>query len=255
MAPSVTEILFEIEASDRIVAVTRYCDYPEEAKQIPNIGGFIDPNYEMIVRSKPDLVVTLLEHGDARHRLEKLGIETLTVDHRTVKTIIESITDIGKAIGSEKSAENLREKLSSKIETIRSNSSSKKKVKTLIVVGGHSGSSVFDRVYVAGNKTFYNELLEIAGGENVAASLVGDFPTLSAESIIKLNPDVIIDLVPDAKSDNLENVMKSWGSIPNLRAFKSGNVHVFFDEYMVNPGPRIDKILETFSKQLNKHHG
>ncbi len=57
LAPSTTEILFALGLGDRIVGVTSFCDYPEEAKKKPKIGGMSNPSLEAIITMKPDLVV------------------------------------------------------------------------------------------------------------------------------------------------------------------------------------------------------
>src|SRR5690606_36951859 len=55
LAPSITESLFALGLGDRVVGVTRYCTYPPEAQTRAIVGGFVDPNYEAIVKLEPDL--------------------------------------------------------------------------------------------------------------------------------------------------------------------------------------------------------
>ena len=78
MAPSITEALFALDLADKVAGVTRYCDYPLEAKAKPQVGGFLDPNYEAIVTLEPDLAILLTIHDEADARLKNLGIDTRT---------------------------------------------------------------------------------------------------------------------------------------------------------------------------------
>ena len=106
LAPSLTEILYALDLGDRVVGVTRYCDYPEGALAKTKVGGLMDPNYEAMVALKPDLVILMTSHRDAKRELAKMGIATLTVPHQTIADIHESIQTIGKACGaSQKAAE------------------------------------------------------------------------------------------------------------------------------------------------------
>ena len=69
LAPSITEIVFALELGDRVVGVTRFCDYPAEARAKPKIGGYADPSYELILRSRPDVVFLLNLHEKQREHL------------------------------------------------------------------------------------------------------------------------------------------------------------------------------------------
>ena len=87
MAPSITETLFALDLADKVAGVTRYCDFPPEAKAKPQVGGFLDPNYEAIVSLEPDLAILLTIHDEADARLKDLGISTLIVEHRTLERL------------------------------------------------------------------------------------------------------------------------------------------------------------------------
>ena len=99
LAPSITEVLFTLNLDDRVVGVTRYCDYPPEALAKDKVGGYFDVNYEAVLALEPDVVIHLTEHEDAQRRLQDLGIETLAVNHSRVKGILQSITTIGDRCG------------------------------------------------------------------------------------------------------------------------------------------------------------
>jgi ABC-type Fe3+-hydroxamate transport system substrate-binding protein len=108
LAPSITEILFALDEEDRVVGVTRYCDYPPGALDKSRVGGYYDINYEALLSLEPDLVILLVEHTDAMKRLDELGIGTLPVDHSRVTGILDSITAIGERLGGNAAASAVR---------------------------------------------------------------------------------------------------------------------------------------------------
>ncbi len=94
MAPSLTETIYALGLGDRLVGATRYCLYPPEARAIPKVGGFLDPNFEAIIALKPDLVILLTEHERTLPGFQKLGLETHVVCHKNMAGIIDSLRSI-----------------------------------------------------------------------------------------------------------------------------------------------------------------
>ena len=119
MAPSITETLYALGLGDRVVGVTRYCQYPPEVKGKPQIGGYYDPNFEAIVALKPDLVVMLDEHELIAAGLRKAESEDaggMSQDHRG---IIESFRTIGRVCGKEAEGRRMAEQYETRLRRIR----------------------------------------------------------------------------------------------------------------------------------------
>ncbi|MDR1269357.1 MAG: ABC transporter substrate-binding protein, partial [Planctomycetaceae bacterium] len=95
-APSITEILFDIGIGERIVGDSRFTTYPPETKEIEKIGGLYDGNWERIVELKPDLVLIQAKNEDFRLQCEKLGIESLSVEHGSMEGVLASYDLIGE---------------------------------------------------------------------------------------------------------------------------------------------------------------
>jgi iron complex transport system substrate-binding protein len=96
----------------------------------------------------------------------------------------------------------------------------------------------------------------MAGGVNVYDGNIS-YPVLSAESILRLNPAVIIDIIPDMDTKDLdeEKILKKWGGLPGLDAVHNGRVHVFSDDYVGIPGPRFILILEHMARVIYPQAG
>ena len=253
MSPGVTETLFALGLGDNVVGITRYCTYPPETEKITKVGGFYDPSYETIVSLKPDLVILLTSHKTLKKNLEKLGLKILIVKNNKVEDILCSITTIGNFCGVEKKAAQLLENINKRIRVIKNITAPLSKPKVLISVDRNAGTQLFNEVYVAGKNIFYDKLITLAGGKNVCNTRNIRYPVLSGEGIIRLNPDVIIDIVPDYKDKGLKikNIINEWNRFPSVEAVKNKRVHVFGNHYTAIPGPRFILTLETLAKTLH----
>ena len=107
MAPSITEIVFQLGISDNLVGVTKFCNYPKEAKLISKVGGFLDPNLEAIISLKPDLVLLLEAENDVKLKLDSLKIKSISVEHKTIAGILSSIKKLGKSLGRSEQADKI----------------------------------------------------------------------------------------------------------------------------------------------------
>jgi iron complex transport system substrate-binding protein len=253
LAPSVTEVLYELGLGERLVGVTRYCDYPPEVIGTPVVGGYLDINYEAIVAMEPDLVIGIQDNTEALGRLEQLGVRTLQVHQQHVAGILDSIVLIGEACGQPEIARRISRRVRNEIDGIESAIAGVERPRTLVVVDRVVGSGSVRSVWVAGPTTFYSEILELAGGSNAVESGLTVYPELSAEGLLAVDPDAIIEVTAelDARGVDIDSVVADWQSLGALRAVKRGAVHVFDQEWMVIPGPRVAHIVESFARALH----
>jgi len=253
MSPGVTETLFALELGGSVVGVTRYCTYPAEVETRTKVGGFYDPSYETIVALKPDLVILVASHEAIQENLEKLGLKILVVENNTIEDIYRSIRTIGNFCGSEKKAEALLSSIKKRVNLVEKTTATLSRPKVMISVDRNTGTCLFSDVYVAGKNIFYDELIELAGGTNVCVSENIRYPVLSGEGIIRLNPQVIIDIVPDSKRKGLkkESITAEWNRFSSVDAVKNKRVYVFGDNFTAIPGPRFVLTLEALSKVLH----
>jgi len=253
LAPSVTEVLFGVGLGPRVVGVTDWCEWPPEAAGLPSVGGHIDPNYEAVAALEPDLVVLESIHTAAAERLTALDIPYLAVEHRTVAGILDSITAIGKNCGADSTAAELRREMESRLEAVRRRVADRPRPRALVVVGRTLGEGRVGDVYVAGGGTFLGELLELAGGENAYGGRQVKYPTISAEGLLRLDPDIIIELAPEYADspERKAELEAAWLGLEGMSAADCGQVRIFTDGWMLLPGPRCVAILERFADMLH----
>jgi len=252
MAPSITECIFSIGGGERVVGVTTFCNYPKATDALPKIGGYTDANYEMIYSLKPDLAILLNEHFAAAERLAALDIPHIRVDTSTIPAIFETLRTLGEVLRTENEAEKEIGRLQHRMDEIKTLTQEAPKRRVLISIGRNMGSGGLTDVYVAGKQTLYNEMLELIGAENVYSGSM-EYARLSHEGIMRLGPDVIIDLIPDLESSinlNLEEVRREWDILKNVTAVKNDEVHVFGGDYVCVPGPRFVLTFENIAKAV-----
>lgn len=252
LAPSITEMLFVLGLGDRVVGVTRFCKYPPEALSIAKMGGFYDPNYEAVIASKPDLVILSVEHQNPRRHLTSLGLNVLVVNYSTLSGILDSLSLIGRTCGVQEKAGAEIAALKKRMDLISNKTEGLPRLSVLVSISRSMGSDTLTEIYIAGRDEFYDEMITLAGGRNAYGGKI-KYPTVSGEGIIRLNPEVIIDLVPETGEQDLKEavILKEWQRFSNVDAVKNGCVHVFRQGFMVIPGPRFILTLEALARALH----
>lgn len=244
LSPSVTEVLFEAGVGSRVVGVTTYCRFPREVLALPKVGGYLTPSYEALVVLQPDLVVTLPEQADLEPRLMALGIPILRVDHRSLEGIIRSIEQVGERCAAAASANRAADALRETLAGVRRIAAGPRP-RILICFGR---AEDFRRLTAAAPGTVHDDLITQAGGVNVLTSRAVAYPTLSAEGVMHLDPDVIIEFsagVTDAAA-----LRRQWNRLDSVRAVKNGRVYVFAGEFLSVPGPRFARFAETIARSI-----
>lgn len=241
IAPSNTEILFALGLGDKVVGVTDSCDYPEEAKSKPKVGA-VDIDYEKIIEIEPDLVVAVGSlQRQAIERLAELGVTVLAVDPRTIAGVLGAIRMMGAATGTEDRAGALAAELSGRIATVEakvSGSHASRKPRVFVEIWN-------DPLMTAGPGTFLDELISMAGGENIAHDAPSEWPEYDTEAVIERDPEVVI-----LTNFNLAEALArpAWQV---TSAYRAGRVFELHPDLLVRPGPRLVQGLEELARILH----
>lgn len=253
LAPSITETLFALGLDNRITAVTDYCVYPKAAQDKPSIGGYLDPSLETLVALRPDLVILLRQHHRLAEQLNALGIATREVDNSRLPDILDSIRIIGESTGAETAARQLLDDIQSRIKAIEARVADLPRPEVLLSIANYNSGEQLNQVYVAGQQDFYNDLLEIAGGRNVYQYQHIAVPAVSREGLMRLNPEVIIDIFPgpDEHHQDLSKVRQRWQQLDSVQAIKNKRLHIIEADYATKPGPRVIDLLEDLAVMIH----
>ena len=250
-SPSITEILFELGLQDRIVAVTDFCIYPEEACQLPSIGGVLNPDIETIVSLAPDLIILQSDSAKVKKNIKSLGIPTLSIQVRTISDIFESINRLGKELNCQEAAKKLLLLLKNKINSFKQRLAGQLPKKVLLLLGDSSDPA--RDLYAVGPGTFLNELLVLSGGKNILKNSKAQYPKLSKEYIIEQSPEIIIEAGPKSNlsQKEIDYRVKQWNRFPSIQAVRDKRIYFIGADYILIPGPRLVKILENFAQVIH----
>ena len=241
--PSITEILYALGLGDRVVGVTRFCRYPPEAMLKPKIGDYINPDLEAIAALRPDLVVVQTNPVRLAERLNALHLRTLEVDQQDIAGIDDSIRAIGAAAGVSLRADQLIAKIRAGLDEVRARSAKLQAPRVMFVVGRASGR--LDGLVVVGRASYLNDVIRIAGGENIFRDAAAAYPQVSMEEVLARNPEVILDMgeMSDegtvSEREQRETVALWTRRLPSLDAVEHHRVFPIVSEMYVIPGPRV----------------
>jgi len=240
LSPSNTEVSFGLGLDDRIVGVTEYCNYPPEAQEKYIVGGFASPSIEKIVELEPDLVLASTIHNEEVPRLEEMGITVLVVESSKVEELFESMALVAEVTGVEENGHELINSMKDRIDAVQAK---------VAEIEPENRIKVFYEVYSdplmsAGEGAFINELISLAGGENIFADVEDNYPQISAEEVAARQPDII--LFPDYHGTSVTVLEEmsgrpGWESVP---AVENENIHAISDDVFARPGPRIVEAIE-----------
>ena len=217
LAPSATEILFAVGLDQEIVGVTSFCDYPPPAKAKPKVGSSI-PNLEAIIGLKPDLVLAVkseVVRPDVLAKLEQLKVPVFVFAAKVVEDIFGHIATTGRLVGHEKQAREVVQNLRDRLNEIRRRTSTVVKVRVFYVVNT-------DPLITIGAGSFIHQMLDIAGGDNIAGRLPSPYPRISIEEVLRKDPQVII--FPIGESEGIPEIeqqrWRRWTSRPCTAGWK-----------------------------------
>ena len=244
MLPSLTESICAMAQCHRLVGVDRYSNYPDSLKNVPKLGGGMDPNIEGIVALKPD-VVLVSGKSRASERLEALGIKVVALETKTHADVKRVLTVLGAllAIPDEQGADRLWRIIDTSMSAAAQSLPAKAKTARVYF-------EVSRGPYAAGESSFIGETLSRLGVKNVVPAKLGPFPRLNPEYVVRANPDVIM-----IGNRSMVNAVAypGWNSIKAVRTNRVCVFGVGDSDVVVRPGPRMAEAARLMAKCLESY--
>jgi iron complex transport system substrate-binding protein len=247
LAPSNTEILFAIGAGDQVVGRDQPSDFPEEAKNVTDIGPTFDAlNTELIVSLDPDLVLAAeINPPEQVKQLEDLGLTVYYLNNpATLEEMYGNLELVAQMTGHQEEAATLIESLKARVAAVDEKIAP---ISSRPAVFYELDATDPSKPYTAGKGTFITQLIERAGGYNIASDLEG-YPQMSLEQVVAADPAFII--LGDARYGVTPESIAQRPGWENLSAVKNGQVLPFNDDLVSRPGPRLVDALEELAKLL-----
>ncbi len=245
MAPSLTEILYYLGLEDRIAGVTQFSYYPPEAAQKPNVGSYINLNAEKIVSLNPDLAIGTKDGNKPTtvRLLEQAGIPVYIVNPRNIEDVISTIYAIGELCGVGKKAKELSTRLGTRVNSIYAKTMSLKKPLVFLQIN-------IKPIMTVNKNTFHNDVIRLAGGDNMAKNQPITYPRISIEEVMRRGPEVIV-ISSMERGGSFERARKDWMKWSSIPAVKNRRVHLINSDLLDRPSPRIVKGLETMARLIH----
>ena len=245
LAPSITEIIYALEQGNRLTGVTRHSDYPREATKLPRIGSYVRLDIERIVALNPDLCIATKDGNPKAiiDRLESLKIPVYVVDPHNLDTILETILEIGTILNAGDRAKTLTTRMRTRIQRVKSR-----------VAQVNYRPRVFFQIGIspivsAGTDTFIHELIELAGGINLAKGRIA-YPRFSTEQVLAIEPEVFI-ITSMSRQAVFEQVKAEWRRWPNIPAVRDDRIFLVDSDLFDRPSPRLVSGLELLTRLIH----
>ena len=244
LAPSITEMLYAIGLNEEIIGVTEFCDYPPAAQQKPKVG-YAQPNVEAIVTLQPDLVLATRAflRAELLAKLEQLKIPTFVVDPESFEEIPSRIQTVGRILNRSSSADGVAMAMRQRIASIRSKMETVARVRVLYVLNS-------EPLITIGPGSYIHQVINMAGGFNIASQSTEPYPHLNMEAVLKEDPEIIIFPIGNAEGIPLSE-QQQWLRWTSLTAVKQSRLHQISADVLNRPGPRIVEGLEALARIIH----
>ncbi|MDR2154294.1 MAG: helical backbone metal receptor [Burkholderiaceae bacterium] len=236
LLPSLTETVCALDACGRLVGVDRYSNWPQSVRDLPRLGGGLDPSVEAIAALKPDLVLISVS-SPAAARLRALGLTVAQLEPRTGADLRRVTVALGQLLHVDGAQALLRDIDTGVQAAARALPASARGARVYFEVGPGP--------YAAGRGSFIGELMDALGLLNVVDTGLGAFPRLNPEYVVRAAPDVVI------AADSSLREMASRPGWANMRALRTGRTCSFEGnerDVLVRPGPRMAEAAHLLAR-------
>ncbi|GIX45877.1 MAG: ABC transporter substrate-binding protein [Candidatus Tectimicrobiota bacterium] len=246
LAPSLTETLFALGAGERLVGVTLYDDYPPQVQRLPRVGGYVAASIsiEKILSLRPDLV---LAYGELQYAvveaLARRQVPVAALLARCVEEVYATTLLLGRLTGQLRQAHQVVAAMQQRVARVQARVAAippEKRVRVFYAVQD-------EPLITAGPQTFLGQLLTLAGGLNIFADLQARYAPVSAEEVVRRNPEVILG--PDHHGQPLRRLAQQPGW-QHVAAVRQGRIYLLDGDLVSRPGPRLAAALEAVVQAL-----
>lgn len=246
LVPPVTEMLFAIGAGKRVVGVGTFDRQPVEVKQLPRVGGLLNPNTERILALNPDLVIVYEAQQELKLALGRAQVPFYSYAHKDLANVMVTLRALGARLGTPAPAEQLSSDIERRLQAIAARVKGRPRPGLLLIFGRDANS--LGGIFANGGYGFLHDMVEIAGGRDVFDDVKRENVQASTELILARRPDIIIELHPpsDTRID-----LSPWNALSSLPAVRNRRVHQLVGDQFLDAGPRVAEATEALSRLLH----
>ncbi|WP_133407817.1 cobalamin-binding protein [Parashewanella tropica] len=242
LSPHAVELLFAIGAGDSIVATVEHADFPEQAKQIPSIGGYHGIQLERVLELNPDLIVVWGKGNKPKdiQRLKQLGFKLYDSSPSTLVGIETDLLKLGKLTGHQQQAKAVVTKFQQQLRSIRTSNANKPRVKVFYQLWSKPLMTVAKNSWI-------QQLISVCNGDNVFYSASSDYPQVSIENVLLAKPEVILQSQDEGNIQGID-----WSKWPSIPAVKHHQIYQLDADLLHRPTPRAIDGIKLVCRTLDK---
>ncbi len=247
LSPPIAEMLYAVNAGDRVAALGAYCNYPAETAAVPRIGGYLAPNFEKIHVLRPDVILVQGRNPRMAAFCRQRAIRCVQLDLNNLDAIYRAIMLVGDAVGRDAEAMGLVGSIRSDLDAITLSTPDQDRPGVFVCVNRIAGET--SRLTTVNSQEFLGELITIAGGRNIFAELPRNYPIVNTEAVRRHMPDIIIELCPEAdlSGEQRRRRIADWRFLAGTPAVDAQRIFIVTDAFALTPGPRVAQTAHRFA--------
>lgn len=261
LVPAATDLILGMGAGDHLVAVTKYDKDRPETHGLPLAGDYLSTDWEQLATLRPDVMIVAVAPdrlpAGTKQRAEQFHIRLINVKTDRLADLFPALERIGEALNEPQKAQHASDELRRRLDAVRQRVSASPRVPTLIMLDEKAEN-------VVGRDNFLNDLLEVAGGENVIGPQMTAWPKIDREMLMSLKPQAVLQLLVDDNEAGAgqaeltkrlamrkQEAKRLWASMADLPAMRQDRVYILSDWYLLLPGYHVADVAEKFAKCLH----
>ena len=248
VVPAATDIILNMGLSDHLIGVSNYEPKTPELRDVPRVGDYHTVDWERLSVLRPDVLVIYRPQAEMpaafRDRAAELGIRLVDIHIDRLEDIYAAIRKLGSEIDQKPKAQALEQRIRGQLDAVRQRVASLPPVPTVLVLDDQ-------HTFIVGPRNYLDDLLLIAGGRNLAGGMPKDYPTIDTETLIAWNPAAVVQLLPEAPPQVVEQARQRWAQLSMIQAVKNGRVIILTDWYLTLPSTHIGTVCEKLAEALH----
>jgi iron complex transport system substrate-binding protein len=246
LVPGASDLLLGMGAGDHLVAVSNYDVGRDETRGLPRVGDYQQIDWEQIALLKPDVLIVFMAAERMppalRDRAEQLSIRLVNIRTERLEDVFDELAKLGEVVNERAKAAEAAGKLRGQLDAVRKRVEGRPAVPTLMVREKSADA-------VVGRGNFLDDVLEIAGGENVIKA--GGWPAIDRETLLSLRPAAVLVLLPDASPQVVQEAARVWQAMPQGAGTEKRRVHILTEWWVVQPGMHLGELAQRFADLLH----
>lgn len=245
LAPNLTEFIYELGVEDFLIGNTTFCNYPEKAKRVTNVGDLLTVDFEQIISLQPDLIFITVEGNSKNtyYKLKEYGFKIFVSNPRDYDGIKKTFRDFGKIFNRSEIVEKKIIQWNEIVENIDSLSHTFLPQTAMFLIS-------LKPIMLAGKNTFVNEFLKFSNLNNIASESEVNYPLFNREEILKQNPDYILNSFME--KNIILDIKEAYAEWENLTAIKENKIITVDPDLFFRPGPRFVIALKDLNDKIKR---